>query len=521
MSKLGVRIEATDRSDSGLALKPVTKLASSNPTAPELETAEASEYKTDLRWTVKRDVRSTFSKSSSQTFLLLGVSVGRLGRMARRFLPLDPSRRDFSTRTALRYVPPHAYEMPPLDADKASISHRLLVSGGDDLGTSQVPIPQNPTRYRIDVQDALDSETASLRGTQYYSHEMYRGPDGRPPSIHYCRTRQEAEEVSKLFLGEKLLGLDLEWRSRMPRGHIPTIKESVSLLQLASEGCIALFHFARFSQQSGVDLMPPTLKRILQSPSIIKVGANIKGDCTRIRTHLNVHPNGIMELSHLYKIVRYSVSEPGKINKAAVKLAHQVEEHLGYPLDKPDVRTSDWSKELNAEQKHYAAADAYCAVHLYDVMNRKRLAMLPTPDLPEIHDYYLIEDERRLDPFLKSEAVNAWLRNHSKDKRTSHRPLGPQDLLSLRLYAAWHLTSLDIEDMQSLQTSMSLNTLSMAYFILDILQHERFPHDPTRTKKVLAHIPRMASTRYKVLLEDVEKQLEDRFSTSASNEGFT
>jgi len=117
MSKPGLRIEAADRSDSSLALKPVTKLASSNPTTPELETAEALENKTYLRWTAKRNVRPTFSKSSSQTSVLLWVSLGRLERMSRQFLPLDPSRRDFSTRTALRYVPPHAYEMPPLDTD--------------------------------------------------------------------------------------------------------------------------------------------------------------------------------------------------------------------------------------------------------------------------------------------------------------------------------------------------------------------------------------------------------------------
>ena len=80
-------------------------------------------------------------------------------------------------------------------------------------------------------------------------------------------------------------------------------------------------------------------------------GVGIKADCTRLRKYLSIDSQGILELSHLYKLVKFASGDAKKINKAMVSLAQQVEEHLQLPLEKGDVRTGDWSNSQDLTYK--------------------------------------------------------------------------------------------------------------------------------------------------------------------------
>ena len=183
--------------------------------------------------------------------------------------------------------------------------------------------------------------------------------------------------MARHFLGRPVLGFDLEWapQSRARDG----VKRNVSLIQLAVQDKIALFHLALFRDD---DFVAPTLKHIMESADVTKVGVSIKADCTRLRNFLHIDSRGLFELSHLYKLVKYSSTDAAKINKRLVSLAQQVEEHLQLPLWKGEVRSSDWSKELGRQQIDYAASDSYAAVQLYDVLEAKREALHPAPPRP-------------------------------------------------------------------------------------------------------------------------------------------
>lgn len=87
-------------------------------------------------------------------------------------------------------------------------------------------------------------------------------------------------------------------------------------------------------------------------------GVGIKADCTRLRRFLNINSKGLFELSHLYKLVKFSTGDVKKINKMLVSLAQQVQEHLQLPLEKGDVRTGDWSgsQDLNYKQTQCRSA---------------------------------------------------------------------------------------------------------------------------------------------------------------------
>lgn len=144
----------------------------------------------------------------------------------------------------------------------------------------------------------------------YWSYTLYRGPgdDGtedKKVTVHYCRSLATTEKVCKLFLDEKVLGLDLEWSPNALKHQ--GARKNVSLVQIASPSRIALFHLAVYPKTD--DLVAPTLKKILEDNSITKTGVWIKGDCTRLRNFLGIKPAGIFELSHLYKVVKHS--QPG------------------------------------------------------------------------------------------------------------------------------------------------------------------------------------------------------------------
>ncbi|TKA62824.1 hypothetical protein B0A49_04736 [Cryomyces minteri] len=223
-------------------------------------------------------------------------------------------------------------------------------------------------------------QTSRKHGTTYWSHKLYRGPGDKEVIVDYCRTREESENIAKLFLDKEVLGFDMEWKAFPDLGGI---KNNISLIQLACEHRIALFHIALHRGETTSQLLAPTLRKILESPRITKTGvAILSADGHRLRRYMRLRPRGLMELSHLYNLVKYAATEPEKVNKSLVALARQCKEHLQLPLLKDKVRRSNWTKPLNQSQIDYAASDAYAGFMLYHVLEAKRKVLRPVPPPP-------------------------------------------------------------------------------------------------------------------------------------------
>ncbi|KAL8857088.1 MAG: hypothetical protein Q9178_006380 [Gyalolechia marmorata] len=259
--------------------------------------------------------------------------------------------------------------------------------GKPDLGNDNSSMTSHqssgPIGYHIPTDKMRESMLASRSSrSAYWQYTLYEGTKGQKVKVHYCKSLETTERISRLFVNEKVIGFDIEWK---PSATFKDgIRKNVALIQLASEERIALFHVARFSKGDTIEsLVAPTFKAIMESSSITKVGVSVKGDSTRLRNHLNIDSHGLFELSHLYKLVKFSLTDVKKINKVLVALAKQVEEHLMLPMYKDDsVRSSDWSGDLNYEQIYYAASDSYAGFQLYHTLNHKRLALSPCPPLP-------------------------------------------------------------------------------------------------------------------------------------------
>jgi hypothetical protein len=288
------------------------------------------------------------------------------------------------------------------DSDYVPSQEEESIANEQLLDEEQIEEEEYEAEEHIDLEYQIPEQTlrtamlaSEKTRASFFSAKMYRGPDDQALSTHYCKTKEVAERVCQHFLKEKVLGFDIEWK---PWSSESNIKQNASLIQLACEDRIALFHISQFRGTTAEELMPPTLKTILESPDILKVGVAVKGDFTRLNKFLNVQPQGVFELSRLHNLVQWHATEPKKVTNKLVGLAAQVLQHLQLPLykgeqlaDDPEgtasVRESDWSKPLDLQQIQYAATDAYAGFRLYHLLEWKRKQMRPTPPTRGICDY--------------------------------------------------------------------------------------------------------------------------------------
>lgn len=199
-----------------------------------------------------------------------------------------------------------------------------------------------------EVGDAALS--SGITTPRFWSHSSQQGPNGKRPIVHYCKSLESTEEVAQLFLNSKVIGFDMEWKAQASA--YDTIQNNLSMIQIANEERIGLFQIALFKPARTLDdFVAPSLKRILESEDVTKVGVSIKADATRLRKFLGVDTRSILELSHLFKLVKHGHTNPKLVNKRMVNLSEQMEEHFGLPLEKSeDVRCGDWARPLNYRQ---------------------------------------------------------------------------------------------------------------------------------------------------------------------------
>ncbi|KAF4824541.1 Werner syndrome ATP-dependent helicase [Colletotrichum siamense] len=385
----------------------------------------------------------------------------------------------------------------------------------------------------------------------FYTYTLYRGPSDeegeKKVKVHYCKSKHTMERVCQYFLEDKVLGFDLEWYPRATRKSGP--RQNVSLIQLANESRIALFHVALFPAQD--DLVSPTFIKIMGDPSVAKTGVAIKGDCTRLNTHLGVPTRGIFELSHLHKLVKYSKEgQYDLINKRLVPLAVQVKEHLGLPMFKgQDVRSSDWSRVLKPEQLIYSATDAYAGFQLYHELERKRVSLDPTPPRPHFAELVLpirladgaavaaddidgaekktdgsvfflteVEGESIAESIQKAPAVTP-KRTQQKDPRVAaaeermasykasagpFRATGP----AVRSYFIWRDNEdLDPEAIAKLLREPPLQTMTVVTYILEAIKLQTLPFDKKRLREEC--LSRLSTDsgrgRYKSLMQEASE----------------
>jgi ribonuclease D len=207
-------------------------------------------------------------------------------------------------------------------------------------------------------------------------------------------TFSKAERRAKELLKAQIVGLDTEFRA----GGGCQLTDKVSLIQVATETQIVLFHVAQFDGKQTSELIPPSLKRLLESPNIVKTGSGVHGDAARLEKYFDCKVQRAYDLKQFLQIVH-----PKEKSESAT-LDIMTRRYYEIGLDKTQSnRCTDWTKPLNEKQKEYAASDAYASLKVFQSIDADRREKR----LPSVHQLF---------------AANAKTRPERKRKADDSRP---------------------------------------------------------------------------------------------------
>ncbi|KAG2134117.1 hypothetical protein DEU56DRAFT_888707 [Suillus clintonianus] len=183
-----------------------------------------------------------------------------------------------------------------------------------------------------------------------YSYADYCAP---APAVVYTRCEDEANKLVQTL--ESPLGFDLEWRVLWKSG---AQERQTALVQLCDKSTILLCHVSHMRR------FPQKVLEVIESPKIVKTGANIHNDGEKLYRDFGIMARGLVELGALAHVADDAFSRVYK--RRIVSLAKMTATYLERNLVKSKERTSNWEGDLNKKMVDYAANDVHAAlmVHL-------------------------------------------------------------------------------------------------------------------------------------------------------------
>lgn len=161
-------------------------------------------------------------------------------------------------------------------------------------------------------------------------------------------TPEQAAAAQAALLAADAVGFDTESKPTFLKGEVST---GPHLVQLATDEHCWLFPVAGGGEQA-------TLRAVLESPSVLKVGLGLGNDRSALQTRLGIRLANVIDLGE-------KLRGPGHRGTVGAKVA--VAHFFGQRLHKSKkTGTSNWaSRTLSERQLLYAANDAHVALKLY------------------------------------------------------------------------------------------------------------------------------------------------------------
>ncbi len=178
-----------------------------------------------------------------------------------------------------------------------------------------------------------NEQTASLSAMQF---------EGRVQVVDSVKDVEAAcADLSKY----SVIGFDTETRPSFRAG----VSNKVALLQLSTPTTCYLFRLCRMPLERAII-------KVLESPNIIKIGADVAGDIKALKALRHFKNRGFVDLQSI-------ISEWGVEEKSLRKMAAIV---MGHKISKAQ-RLSNWEAQRMTEpQKIYAATDAWACIMIYE-----------------------------------------------------------------------------------------------------------------------------------------------------------
>ena len=163
-------------------------------------------------------------------------------------------------------------------------------------------------------------------------------------NIHLINNLKEMESAIKILSNENLLGFDTETRPSFKKGE----SNKVSLLQLSCDSEAFLFRLNKIG-------FPMQLKELIKNPSIKKIGLAVHDDIKALSDINSFEPKGFVDLAIIAR--KLGIITTGLRNLSGIILGSKISKKS---------QLSNWeNKELDYNQKLYAATDAWVCREIY------------------------------------------------------------------------------------------------------------------------------------------------------------
>ncbi|WWD01101.1 hypothetical protein V866_008039 [Kwoniella sp. B9012] len=279
----------------------------------------------------------------------------------------------------------------PAPARSQSNENKQSESQHEDMTTSDTNSLLGVSFKVISNNGKLQSRSHSPKSSDLplFHYDQY----SPKPQIAYTNSTEEANDLLGCLKGD-VLGFDLEWppagtyKIPQPDGTTKNVKIGMTwdekkggyvfgqgrtaLMQFADERLVVLVHLGEKMD------IPSKAIEILRSPTIYKLGVQVRGDSQKLLRDFPQHftstsssdmgMKGLLELSFLARGVDPIGTGPGN---SLIGLSRLAERYLGKRLDKSlDVRKGNWFERLDQKQKDYAANDVYASLQIYKSLRR-------------------------------------------------------------------------------------------------------------------------------------------------------
>ncbi|WRT67397.1 uncharacterized protein IL334_004368 [Kwoniella shivajii] len=260
-----------------------------------------------------------------------------------------------------------------------------------------IPVPNQIAKEPISYKRNASKPTATLprpSNLPIFHYSQYTPA----PQVAYTSSIEEANDLLSCLKGD-VLGFDLEWppggRHRILQKDGSYVEKRIAmtwnettrkydigqgrtaLMQFCDEKLVVLVHLGEKMD------IPSKAIEILRSPSIYKLGVQVRGDGqkllrdfpdhfipprpsppTTISPSNDIGLKGLFELSLLARAVDSIGTGPGG---GLISLSNLSKWYLEKELDKDkDVRKGDWTGVLDQKQKDYAANDVYASLQIFN-----------------------------------------------------------------------------------------------------------------------------------------------------------
>lgn len=197
------------------------------------------------------------------------------------------------------------------------------------------------TQIMIFQATITNDETSNLPSAQF---------DGK---IIVVNSEQQVESMIRHLSNQHIIGFDTETRPSFKAG----VTNKVALLQLSSLDRCYLIRLCRMKLDNRI-------LKILSDPTILKIGADVKGDLHALHALRNFNEQGFIDLQRI--AIDWGIEEKSLRKMSAIVLGHRVSKAQ---------RLSNWEAyQLTPQQQLYAATDAWVCIQIYN-------KLLSTPKL--------------------------------------------------------------------------------------------------------------------------------------------